>query len=135
MGHHDISLTLNASMLHDSSHTRESTIACEDLWNTISLLMYVANFFTCSIALYAVLQYEQTYSALLEPIGPFWKFWGVKGLLSVNFMQKIVIMMLGAVAPDGLMSRHIFRSMINFVLICVEAAFLALINTCAYAPE
>jgi hypothetical protein len=28
---------------------------------------------------------------VLHPVNPFWKFWGVKGLLSVNFLQSTVL--------------------------------------------
>eukprot|EP00439_Symbiodinium_sp_Y106_P044187 s2061_g5.t1 len=62
-----------------------------DVWNATSLLMVVADFFTCSIALFAVLQYEHAFNDALRPVRPFWKFWGVKGLLSVNFMQTSVL--------------------------------------------
>lgn len=53
--------------------------------------MTVADFFTCSIALFAVLQYERAFNNVLHPVNPFWKFWGVKGLLSVNFLQGTVL--------------------------------------------
>ena len=54
-------------------------------------MMTVADFFTCSIALFAVLQYERAFNNVLHPVNPFWKFWGVKGLLSVNFLQGTVL--------------------------------------------
>lgn len=132
--HHEISLTLNISMVENTKHTVESSIACEDLWNTVSLLMVVANFFTCSIALYAVLQYERAFSAMLEPVRPFWKFWGVKGLLSVNFLQRLVLMALGTMASRSLQLNHEFRTFLNFFLVCVESALLAMLNIFAYAP-
>lgn len=55
------------------------------------MMMTVADFFTCSIALFAVLQYERAFNNVLHPVNPFWKFWGVKGLLSVNFLQSTVL--------------------------------------------
>eukprot|EP00929_Paragymnodinium_shiwhaense_P057034 TRINITY_DN28545_c0_g2_i1.p1 TRINITY_DN28545_c0_g2~~TRINITY_DN28545_c0_g2_i1.p1 ORF type:complete len:498 (-),score=68.72 TRINITY_DN28545_c0_g2_i1:9-1502(-) len=131
--HHAISLTVNATVLQGSQHTRESTIACEDLWNTVSLLVCVANFFTCSIALLAVLQYEQSYSKTLESIRPFWKFWGVKGLLSVNFMQQTVLFF-AAFTVSGRKRSKEFWLTLNFYLVCVESALLALLNVCAYRP-
>ncbi|CAE7206391.1 unnamed protein product [Symbiodinium pilosum] len=88
---HNISLAVNEAKLRDTIHTRTSSLACEDVWNAISLLMVVADFFTCSIALFAVLQYEHAFSDALRPVRPFWKFWGVKGLLSVNFMQTSIL--------------------------------------------
>lgn len=131
--HHEISLTLNKTMVEHTKHTVESSVACEDLWNTVSLLMVVANFFTCSIALYAVLQYERTFTAMLEPVRPFWKFWGVKGLLSVNFLQRIALMALGTLASRGPTLSREFRTFLNFHLVCVESAVLAMINVCGYA--
>lgn len=129
--HHEISLTLNATMMHHNRHFRSSSLACEDLWNTVSLLMVVANFFTCSIALFAVLKYEQTFSKLLKPMSPFWKFWGVKGLLSVNFLQRLVLMAAGFVGKDAKLSKE-FRTFLNFYLICVEVMALAFLNGFAY---
>lgn len=131
--HHEISLTLNQTMVEHTTHTAETGVACEDLWNVMSLLMVVANFFTCSIALYAVLQYEGAFAALLEPARPFWKFWGVKGLLSVNFFQRIALMTLGALASSSPQLTHEFRTFLNFFLVCVESAVLAMVNVSAYA--
>uniref|UniRef100_A0A6U9L2E6 Uncharacterized protein n=1 Tax=Zooxanthella nutricula TaxID=1333877 RepID=A0A6U9L2E6_9DINO len=133
---HEISLHVNATVVHNSRHTRESSLACQDLWNVVSLLMVVANFFTCSIALFAVLQYERTFADMLAPMRPFWKFWGVKGLLSVNFMQRIALMALGTLAPGGSKAKlsHEFRTFLNFYLVCIESAGLAALNACAYAP-
>lgn len=130
--HHQINLTLNESLVHHSKHLQANSLACEDLWNTVSLLMVVANFFTCSIALYAVLMYEQTFTAMLEPVRPFWKFWGVKGLLSVNFLQRIVLMVLGALAASNPKLNHEFRTFLNFFLVCLESLGLAALNVCAY---
>jgi len=130
---HVINMTLNQNVIERSSHTHENTIACEDLWNTVSLLMVVANFFTCSIALYAVLQYEQTFSAMLRPVRPFWKFLGVKGLLSVNFMQRIVLVSLGLMATKNTEDSEHFRTFLNFFAICLESPLLAMLNLHAYS--
>eukprot|EP00438_Fugacium_kawagutii_P026644 Skav208635 [mRNA] locus=scaffold3433:231994:235117:- [translate_table: standard] len=74
----------------------------EDVWNSTSLLMVAADFFTCSIALFAVLQYERAFNRVLHPVNPFWKFWGVKGLLSVNFLQSTVLAIVSWItANDG----------------------------------
>merc|ERR1711920_221287 len=133
--HHNISLTVDSALVSQSNrHTRSTSLACEDLWNTVSLLMVVANFFTCSIALYAVLQYERTFAKLLKPKSPFWKFWGVKGMLSVNFLQRIVLMAVGFLgnSEDAQMSQD-YRTFLNFFLICAEVTLLALLNVFAYA--
>mmetsp|Transcript_165766 Transcript_165766/g.532274 ORF Transcript_165766/g.532274 Transcript_165766/m.532274 type:complete len:493 (-) Transcript_165766:68-1546(-) len=132
--HHKIQISLSDEVVHNTTHTRTSTMACEDLWNTVSLLMVVANFFTCSIALYAVLRYEHAFADKLKDHSPFWKFWGVKGLLSVNFMQRIVLMVVGALATRQISED--FRTFLNFFLVCIESAILALMNLWAYAlPE
>lgn len=133
--HHEIHLTLREGVVQKSQHLRSSTIACEDLWNTVSLLMVVANFFTCSIALYALLRYEHTFTDDLRPEQPFWKFWGVKGLLSVNFLQRILLMAFGMMATGRAKTSEEFRTFLNFYLVCIESAGLAALNVCAYAPS
>jgi len=128
--HHTINMTINEARLKDSIHTRTSSLACEDVWNSFSMLMVVADFFTCSIALFAVLQYEHAFSDALRPVRPFWKFWGVKGLLSVNFMQTSVLMAIGFLLASDTPSR--VRTFLNYYLLCAEAAALALLNLWAY---
>eukprot|EP00928_Gymnodinium_smaydae_P056295 TRINITY_DN3969_c0_g1_i2.p1 TRINITY_DN3969_c0_g1~~TRINITY_DN3969_c0_g1_i2.p1 ORF type:complete len:202 (-),score=34.81 TRINITY_DN3969_c0_g1_i2:128-733(-) len=131
--HHEISLKLNESVVERSHHTQASSLACEDLWNTVSLLMVCANMFTCSIALYAILQFEHAFSERLHPVRPFWKFWGVKGLLSVNFMQRICLMAFGVLTTGNVTMSKEFRTSLNFYLVCVESAVLAALNVCAYS--
>ena len=41
-----------------------------------SRLMVAADFFTCSIALFAILQYEHAFNQVLQAVRPFWKFPG-----------------------------------------------------------
>eukprot|EP00931_Biecheleriopsis_adriatica_P108783 TRINITY_DN83072_c0_g1_i1.p1 TRINITY_DN83072_c0_g1~~TRINITY_DN83072_c0_g1_i1.p1 ORF type:complete len:368 (+),score=73.57 TRINITY_DN83072_c0_g1_i1:155-1105(+) len=129
---HSIVLHPGATLDH-SLHTRTASLACEDVWNSVSLLMVVADFFTCSIALFAVFQYERTFSILLRSVNPFWKFWGVKGLLSVNFLQSTVLTVLGVLMGDKVLGD--FRTLLNYYLICVEACLLAVLNLFAYPPQ
>ncbi|CAK9035611.1 unnamed protein product [Durusdinium trenchii] len=89
--HHSISLAVSEQKLNQSLHTRATSLACEDVWNSSSLMIMTADFFTCSIALYAILQYEHAFNEVLHAVNPFWKFWGVKGLLSVNFLQSTIL--------------------------------------------
>mmetsp|Transcript_31708 Transcript_31708/g.67432 ORF Transcript_31708/g.67432 Transcript_31708/m.67432 type:complete len:527 (-) Transcript_31708:130-1710(-) len=130
--HHRMSLAPDEGVVGHSQHTEASSLACEDLWNAVSLLMVVANFFTCSIALFAVLQYERTFAKLLQPKRPFWKFLGVKGLLSVNFLQRIILMVIGLVAGNGPHTSEEFRTFLNFYLVSAESLALATLNVCAY---
>jgi len=129
---HEISLRLSEAALDLSQHTRSSSMACEDVWNSVSLLLVVADFFTCSIALFAIFQYEHAFSELLRPSRPFWKLWGVKGLLSVNFLQTVVLAAVGLLA--GARSTKYFRSFLGFYLTCIEAFLLAALNIFAYPP-
>lgn len=127
---HNISLAINEAKLRDTIHTRTSSLACEDVWNATSLLMVVADFFTCSIALFAVLQYEHAFNDALRPVRPFWKFWGVKGLLSVNFMQTSVLTALGFLLASETPSY--VRTFLNYYLLSAESLALALLNLWAY---
>jgi len=131
--HHQVKLTIDELALGHARHTRLSSLACEDLWNTASLLMVVADFFTCSIALFAIFTYERTFADLLWPVQPFWKFWGVKGLLSINFLQTIVLMAVGAIGGDAAVDKY-NRAFLTFYLLCVEALLLAVLNIYAYPP-
>lgn len=130
---HVISLSVNEDKLNRSFHTRSSTLACEDIWNSASLLMVVADFFTCSIALLAVFHYEWTFSEVLRPVRPFWKFWGVKGLLSVNFLQTAVLTAIGSLG--GARSSRYFCAFLHFYLVCLESFMLAVLNAFAYPTE
>merc|ERR1719313_2823456 len=94
----------------------QGSAACADLWNVASLLMVVANFFTCSIALFAIWTYERTFADLFHPMKPFWKFWGVKGLLSIGWLQASVLMAAGFLAEGGKMSDETFRTFLNYFL-------------------
>eukprot|EP00434_Breviolum_minutum_P003296 symbB.v1.2.002901.t1/scaffold115.1/size320724/1 len=131
--HHNISLAVNQHKLNHSLHTRASSLACEDVWNSTSMMMTVADFFTCSIALFAVLQYERAFNNVLHPVNPFWKFWGVKGLLSVNFLQGTVLAIVSwATANDD---TGFVATLLNYHLLCAESFALAFLNLWAYSVQ
>merc|ERR1712048_1491698 len=73
---HHINITTDEQWSENDVHNRHGSAACADLWNITSLLMVVANFFTCSIALFAIWTYERTFSEFFHPMKPFWKFLG-----------------------------------------------------------
>jgi len=131
---HNISIGAGEEVALHRNATHGSA-ACADLWNVTSLLMIVANFFTCSIALFAIWTYERTFSDLLHPMKPFWKFWGVKGLLSVGWLQGLTLTIVGFAAAHGRWADETFRTFLNFHLVCVEAFLLACLNVFAYPPE
>merc|ERR1712194_1002371 len=66
---------------------------------------------------------------------PFWKFWGVKGLLSVGWFQALCLTVVGLMAAEGRWADETFRTFLNFYLVCVEAFLLACLNVFAYPPE
>ncbi|CAL1150186.1 unnamed protein product [Cladocopium goreaui] len=131
--HHNISLAVNEQKLNHSLHTRASSLACEDVWNSTSLMMMVADFFTCSIALFAVLQYERAFNMVLHPVNPFWKFWGVKGLLSVNFLQSTVLALVSWMTAND--ATGFVATLLNYHLLCAESFALALLNLWAYSLQ
>merc|ERR1712187_101352 len=122
--HHQMSLRVDETL---DDHSGAAT--CEDLWNAVASSMVIANFFTCSIALFAIFKYERAFADLLESTRPFWKFWGVKGLLSVNYLQTIVLRFCWV-------GSHRRCILIKFFLLCVESLVLAGVNVFAYrTPE
>ncbi|CAJ1369269.1 unnamed protein product [Effrenium voratum] len=132
---HNISLAVSQQELSQNLHTKASSLACEDVWNSASMLMVAADFFTCSIALFAILQYEHAFNQVLQAVRPFWKFWGVKGLLSVNFLQSSVLALVGlATAGDTWDTPRYVGTFLNYYLISAEAFLLAILNQWAYAP-
>mmetsp|Transcript_73669 Transcript_73669/g.204846 ORF Transcript_73669/g.204846 Transcript_73669/m.204846 type:complete len:508 (-) Transcript_73669:124-1647(-) len=131
--HHNINITLEEEW-GDDRHRTFGSAACADLWNVTSLLMVVADFFTCSIALFAIWTYERSFADFFHPMKPFWKFWGVKGLLSVGWLQASVLMMVGLWAEGGSWSDENFRTFLNYYLVCVEAFVLGCLNIFAYPP-
>jgi len=86
---YDIKLHMDDSAIGPQLHNPRSSLACESLWEGVCLAMYVADFFMCGIALIAIVAYENAFGSVLHPVRPLLKFWGVKGMLSVGFMQKI----------------------------------------------
>lgn len=130
---HEISLTISDLALVESQHTRSSSLACEDVWNSVSLLMVLADSFTCGIAVFSIFQYENTFSEPLHPVRPFWKFFGVKGLLSLSFLQGVLLMAAGVLS--GGRATVYFRLFCRVYLVCIESFLLAALNFFAYPAE
>ncbi|CAK9035968.1 unnamed protein product [Durusdinium trenchii] len=131
--HHSISLAVSEQKLNQSLHTRATSLACEDVWNSSSLMIMTADFFTCSIALYAILQYEHAFNEVLHAVNPFWKFWGVKGLLSVNFLQSTILAAVSWMTSSD--AAGFVATLLNYHLLCAESFVLALLNISAYAVQ
>ena len=121
--------------------------------------LQVANFFVCGTAIYALRVYEETFNERLHRIEPFWKFWGVKGLLSVNFLQTSVLAVIGHLLTQTQLSEDSFRTFVrdaspespqchvlrvarsseqprevNYYALTAEALLLAALNLRAYRP-
>lgn len=131
---HRINITIDEEWAESQQLFNQGSAACADLWNVTSLLMVVADFFTCSIALFAIWTYERTFAQFFGPMKPFWKFLGVKGLLSVGWLQAIALLCIGFLAESGSWSDENFRTFVNYHLVCVEALLLACLNIFAYPP-
>eukprot|EP00929_Paragymnodinium_shiwhaense_P046249 TRINITY_DN23544_c0_g1_i1.p1 TRINITY_DN23544_c0_g1~~TRINITY_DN23544_c0_g1_i1.p1 ORF type:complete len:456 (+),score=52.52 TRINITY_DN23544_c0_g1_i1:282-1649(+) len=131
---HNISISEAEDWSLRRQHSIHGSAACADVWNAISLLLVVAEWFTCCIALFAIWTYEQSFADFLHPMKPFWKFWGVKGLLSVQWLQTSLLMIVGFLAEGGRMSDETFRTFLNYYMTGVEALLLAALNLFAYPP-
>lgn len=128
--HHQISLRDGAGSSNHIGHPRNVT--CADLWSATSSFLVVANFFTCSIALFAIFKYERAFADLLHPMRPFLKFWGVKGLLSVNFAQSVLLRFFCCFSTDPHVDDRC--TFIKLYLLCLESLALASLNMFAYQP-
>eukprot|EP00927_Polykrikos_kofoidii_P073516 TRINITY_DN69541_c0_g1_i1.p1 TRINITY_DN69541_c0_g1~~TRINITY_DN69541_c0_g1_i1.p1 ORF type:complete len:736 (-),score=109.50 TRINITY_DN69541_c0_g1_i1:173-2308(-) len=131
-----LSMNLTVASAAGNKNTEPSSLACENLWGPVSIVLSVADFFTCGIALASILAYEHAFENVLEPVRPKWKFLGVKGLLSVGFLQKMTIMacsffFVGKAAAE---LTHL-RPFLNYFLISVEVLVLACLNIWAYPPS
>jgi len=86
-------------------------------------------FILCSFALVFVFTFEHTFSEALVPIKPFWKFWGVKGVVSVTYFQWLIIRFAFGWSEDTIYSVHC-------LLVAVEMPILAIVHAfVAYPPN
>jgi len=80
----------------------------------------------CSFALIFVFTFERMFSEYLHCIQPYWKFWGVKLVVSVTYFQWLVISY-----GFRLENRQVY--LVHCLLCCVEMPLLAILHcTCAY---
>ncbi|CAE7805971.1 SVEP1, partial [Symbiodinium microadriaticum] len=102
--------------------------SCNELYDqNIHLAAAAVNFILCSFALAFVFTFEHSFDQYLSKIGPFWKFWGVKGVVSVTYFQWLVL----TYGPLNLDDKRIYE--LHCLLCTVEMPILAVLHaTCAY---
>eukprot|EP00439_Symbiodinium_sp_Y106_P056246 s1914_g7.t2 len=102
--------------------------SCNELYDqNIHLAAGAVNFILCSFALAFVFTFEHSFDQYLSKIGPFWKFWGVKGVVSVTYFQWLVL----TYGPLNLDDKRIYE--LHCLLCTVEMPVLAVLHaTCAY---
>ncbi|CAJ1394087.1 unnamed protein product [Effrenium voratum] len=80
----------------------------------------------CSFALFFVFTFERMFNIFLEPIEPYWKFWGVKIVVSVTYFQWLIIKYFLRLEDEQIYLWHT-------LLCCIEMPLLSLLHaTCAY---
>ncbi|CAL1128837.1 unnamed protein product [Cladocopium goreaui] len=106
----------------------KSCMSCTELYEVnIHLAAAAVNFILCSFALAFVFTFEHTFDEYLRQIGPFWKFWGVKGVVSVTYFQWVVL----SYGPFNLEDKRIY--LLHCLLMTLEMPLLAVIHSsCAY---
>lgn len=105
----------------------KSCHSCEDWYvSNVETAAESVLFILCSFALVFVFTFERVFSEALHDIQPFWKFWGVKGVVSVTYFQWLVI-------KYGLSYDETHLYLLHTFLCCVEMPLLAILHaTCAY---
>ena len=53
--------------------------------------VYTVLYVACSVAIFCVFKYESAFHRELDPLDPYWKFFGVKGVVSVTSFQWAII--------------------------------------------
>jgi len=101
---------------------------CEQVFHKLQDYSIGALWYSCSIAIYSILQFEQAMSRSLKPIGPFWKFWGAKLIVSVAGIQRLVLFGFTAL---GIVS-EVFAWYVHAYLLCFETLLLSLLHFWAY---
>lgn len=104
-----------------------SCMSCNDWYSgdiypvTMSVL-----YILCCLALIMVVTFERAFKDYLHKIEPYWKFWGVKIVVSVTYFQSTLIShFFGLTEPD--------ISKFNSLLCCVELPLLCVLHAkCAY---
>lgn len=82
-------------------------------------------FMMCSFALAFVVAFEHALSHDLEEIEPYWKFWGVKLVVSVTYMQWIAISSFSGLDSRDQYLCHCFLCCIEMPLLCVVHSWKA----------
>ncbi|CAK9007064.1 unnamed protein product [Durusdinium trenchii] len=107
----------------------KSCMSCTKLYEDhIHLAAAAVNFILCSFALAFVFTFEHTFDEYLRRIGPFWKFWGVKGVVSVTYFQWLVL----SYGPFHFEQKRIY--LLHCLLTTVEMPILAVIHSCCAYP-
>jgi len=101
---------------------------CEEEFYMVQDYITGALWYSCSIAIYSILRFEKAMPDSLRPIGPFWKFWGAKLIVSMAGMQRLALFVLtkmGVVA-------EVFAWYAHSYLLCFETLLLAWLHFWAY---
>lgn len=88
-------------------------------------IVYYIMFTLCCFAIAFVVAFERGFQEYLHVVQPYWKFWGVKVIVSVTYFQSTVISYLISSKSD--------QFVYNSLLCCVEMPLLAIFHSrCAY---
>lgn len=111
------------------SRLSSSCQTCSDLYHhNVHAAATAVNFILCSFALVFVFTFEHAFEEHLAKIEPFWKFWGVKGVVSVTYFQWIVL----SLGPWELSSSRVY--LWHCLLCSLEMPILALVHVIRAYP-
>lgn len=101
---------------------------CEEDFSMLQEYIIGALWYSCSIAIYSILQFESAVSSCLRGIDPAWKFWGAKIIVSVAGMQRLALY---ALMKFGFCT-EVFTWYLHSYFLCFETLFLSLLHFKAY---
>lgn len=102
--------------------------SCEEDFTKMQEYIIGALWYSCSIAIYSILQFEQSFCHCLRDIQPTWKFWGAKVIVSVAGMQRLGLY---ALTKLGLFN-EVFSWYLHAYFLCFETLLLSLLHFKAY---
>jgi len=113
--------------VHFPTYCYDMLNSCEYLCNTwydtaVAPYSQAVLYALCTLAIYCVFKYEGSFYSELERLDPYWKFFGVKGVVSVTSFQWLILRLLVFWSDEW--TAYIYYNLIC----CIELPFLALIH-------
>lgn len=109
-------------------HTYNACQTCEE-WYSANYKLAASSvlYILCCFALVFVFTFERVFQEYLHDIKPVWKFWGVKGVVSVTYFQYLVL-------NYGLRLGPADATLWHCLLCCIEMPLLSILHSTKAYP-